>query len=122
MYPLVFFSPTRKMASRVKVYFPDRTLTVQPKGNFITTKGTITFITPVNQTKYEIKQYVKKIYGLDVIKVNTIIYDGKMKRDGARKLFKQKAYKKAIVTVDNTYFLEKQFQQQLAAQNQNDKE
>lgn len=103
-----------KVAQGLKVYFPNRSIVVQPKGNFITSKGTVTFLVGLNQTKYEIKQYVKKLYGLEVIKVNTMIYQGKMKRDGAGRWYRTPAFKKAIVTVDNTYFLDQQ-QQQLEA-------
>lgn len=94
-----------------KIYFPNRSIVVQPKGNFITSKGTVSFLVSLNQTKYEIKQYVKKIYGLEVIKVNTMVYQGKMKRDAAGRWYRTPAYKKAVVTVDNTYFLDQQLQQ-----------
>jgi ribosomal protein L23 len=83
---------------------------VKPKGNLVTAKGTIEFIVGIDQTKYEIKKYLKQMYNIDVIKVNTIIYNGKMKRDAAGKYFKRKAQKKAIVTVDNTFWLDQQFQ------------
>jgi ribosomal protein L23 len=91
-----------------KIFFPTTTMVVQPKGNFITSKGTVTFLVSVKQTKYEIKQYVKQLYGLEVIKVNTILHNGKMKRDGTGRWYKTPSYKKAIVTVDNTYFLDQQ--------------
>jgi ribosomal protein L23 len=47
---------------------------------------------------------------MDVIKVNTMIYNGKMKKDTLGKWFKRKAQKKAIVTVDNTFWLDQKFQ------------
>lgn len=104
-----------------RVYFPNRGIAVQPKGNFITSKGTVSFIVGVNQTKYEIKQYLKKLYGLEVIKVNTMVYQGKMKRDAVGRWYRTPAFKKAVVTVDNTYFLDQQLQQ-LEAKTEEQKE
>uniref|UniRef100_A0A6B2LV15 Large ribosomal subunit protein uL23m n=1 Tax=Arcella intermedia TaxID=1963864 RepID=A0A6B2LV15_9EUKA len=56
--------------------------------------------------KYEIKQYLNKIYGLDVIKVNTVVYGGKWKRDEKRVRYRESAYKNAHVTIDNTKYLD----------------
>lgn len=93
-----------------QIHFPNSRLIVKPKSNLVTAKGTIEFFVDINLTKYEIKQQLKQIYGIDVIKVNTIIYNGKMKKDSVGKYFKRKATKKAIVTVDNTFWLDQQFQ------------
>lgn len=83
---------------------------MKPKTNLVTAQGTIEFWVDINLTKYEIKRQLKQIYGIEVIKVNTIIYNGKMKKDTVGKYFKRKATKKALVTVDNTFWLDQQFQ------------
>ena len=52
-------------------------------------------------TKLDVREYLQKVYGLPVKKVNTANYDGKLKRGSMRlpgKLFRTKAYKKAYVT------------------------
>ena len=57
-------------------------------------------------TKHEVKEYLTKIYGLPVRKVNTINYLGKRKLvRGSRKLirFKYKDFKKAIVSFDRSF-------------------
>lgn len=55
-------------------------------------------------TKHEIKEYLTKVYGVDVKKVNTMNYEGKHKRAGAgrtfgRHVYKERDWKKAIVTL-----------------------
>ena len=52
--------------------------------------------------KLDIKQYLEKIYGLDVLKVNTMNYLGKVKRVG-RSSFRRSGWKKAIVTLDHEW-------------------
>ena len=47
--------------------------------------------------KVEIKNAVEKIFGVKVAKVNTINYDGKMKRLGAARPGRRKSWKKAYV-------------------------
>lgn len=57
-------------------------------------------------TKHEIKEYLTKIYGLPVQKVNTMNYMGKRKivRGTTKVLyFKYKDYKKAVVTFDKSF-------------------
>jgi large subunit ribosomal protein L23 len=57
-------------------------------------------------TKHEIKEYLTKIYGLPVTKVNTMNYLGKRKQvKGTRKIiyYKYKDFKKAVVTFDRTF-------------------
>jgi large subunit ribosomal protein L23 len=56
-------------------------------------------------TKHEIKEYLTKIYGLPVHKVNTMNYMGKRKLvRGTTKVlyFKYKDFKKAVVTFDKS--------------------
>eukprot|EP00542_Grammatophora_oceanica_P021787 CAMPEP_0194053964 /NCGR_PEP_ID=MMETSP0009_2-20130614/51973_1 /TAXON_ID=210454 /ORGANISM="Grammatophora oceanica, Strain CCMP 410" /LENGTH=108 /DNA_ID=CAMNT_0038702293 /DNA_START=8 /DNA_END=334 /DNA_ORIENTATION=+ len=58
-----------------------------------------------SMTKWEIKEYLQKIYDLPVAKVNTMNYQGKRKRIIAgRKIayVKYRDFKKAIVTFDES--------------------
>lgn len=58
------------------------------------------FHVPIDMSKPEIKDYLTKVYDLDVVKVNTANYDGKTKyRGGSRQPLKGKRYKKAFVTL-----------------------
>lgn len=59
------------------------------------------FKVPPKMTKPEIKEYLQKIYGMDVKKVNTTNYEGKWKRRN-NILHKRPAYKKAIVSLNST--------------------
>lgn len=57
-----------------------------------------TFKVAVGATKGQIKDAVEKIFGVKVKKVNTLRYDGKVKRMG-RYEGKRAQYKKAVVTL-----------------------
>mmetsp|Transcript_10160 Transcript_10160/g.9103 ORF Transcript_10160/g.9103 Transcript_10160/m.9103 type:complete len:102 (+) Transcript_10160:23-328(+) len=60
---------------------------------------------PPSMTKFEIKEYLTKIYNIPVIKVNTMNYQGKWKRIlGKRRIisYRRRNYKKAVVTFENT--------------------
>lgn len=86
-----------------------------PYGNHLTTKGVVHFRTTNNQTKVEIKKYLSKLYGVGVIKVNTMNYRGGVKRDRFSAYeYRLPKYKKAVVTVDNTQYLDILNQQELA--------
>jgi large subunit ribosomal protein L23 len=99
--------PAMATFARVRVYFPQIPLVVLPKGNNVTTKGTIAFRVPPSTGKLEVKNWLQKVYGVGVIKVNTMNYRGKLKRDRYTNYRYRKAdWKKAIVTVDNTDFLD----------------
>ncbi|MDR1821915.1 MAG: 50S ribosomal protein L23 [Oscillospiraceae bacterium] len=47
--------------------------------------------------KIQIKEAVEKIFGVTVEKVNTLNYDGKLKRTGRYPEGRRKAWKKAVV-------------------------
>ena len=49
--------------------------------------------------KIEIKNAVEQIFGVKVAKVNTVNYDGKMKRQGYGRAGRRASYKKATVTL-----------------------
>ncbi|MCC8128437.1 MAG: 50S ribosomal protein L23 [Clostridiales bacterium] len=58
-----------------------------------------TFIVSPKANKAEIGKAVEEIFGVKVSKVNTMNYDGKVKRMGAGRPGRRAAYKKAIVTL-----------------------
>ena len=57
-----------------------------------------TFEVPKTVNKHEIKYAVEEVFGVKVAKVNTMNYDGKLKRMG-RNEGRRAAWKKAIVTL-----------------------
>ena len=61
--------------------------------------GKYTFEVAINATKVEIKKAVEELFGVKVLKVNTMRYDGKSKRVGEHQGV-TKAWKKAIVQID----------------------
>ena len=91
------FRATAMRAAWSRVHFPRQTVTlVRPAGP---NKGI--FKVDPKMTKLEVREYLQKVYGLPVRKVNTANYDGKLKRGSMRlpgKLFRTKAYKKAFVS------------------------
>ena len=57
-----------------------------------------TFIVPTTVNKIEVKKAVEEVFGVKVAKVNTMNYDGKLKRMG-RTQGRRASFKKAIVTL-----------------------
>ena len=68
------------------------------KTAILVNEGKYTFEVAINATKVEIKKAVEEIFGVKVLKVNTLRYDGKSKRVGVHQ-GKTKAWKKAIVEI-----------------------
>ena len=62
-------------------------------------EGKYTFKVNKKATKVDIANAVEKLFGVKVLKVNTIIVKGKEKRVGAHRGFTSD-WKKAIVTID----------------------
>lgn len=60
----------------------------------------LTFALPKTANKFEVKQMLTKIYGLDVKKVNTLNVRKSFKLQNRR--VKRKAYKKAYVTLESS--------------------
>ena len=71
------------------------------KTGLLKNEGKYTFEVALNATKVEIKKATEEIFGVKVLKVNTLRYDGKKKRVGVHQ-GKTKAWKKAIVQIDTT--------------------
>lgn len=61
--------------------------------------GKYTFQVARTATKPEIRSATEKLFSVKVLKVNTVNYDGKPKRQGAH-IGKTSAWKKAVVTID----------------------
>lgn len=57
------------------------------------------FIVPVTVNKIEIKKAVEEVFGVKVAAVNTMNYDGKVKRMG-RYEGRRASFKKAVVTLE----------------------
>ncbi len=62
-------------------------------------EGKYTFQVARGASKPEIRVAAEKLFGVKVLKVNTINYDGKTKRQGATS-GKTPSWKKAVVTID----------------------
>ena len=72
---------------------------ITEKSNMDIAEGKYTFIVNKKATKTEVKQAVEKLFGVKVIAVNTVNYEGKEKRQGVH-VGKTEAFKKAIVKID----------------------
>ncbi len=58
-----------------------------------------TFYVRTDANKIQVAKAVEEIFGVKVAKVNTVNYDGKMKRQGYGRPGRRAAYKKATVTL-----------------------
>ena len=58
-----------------------------------------TFYVATDANKIEIGKAVEEIFGVKVAKVNTVNYDGKMKRQGYGRVGRRASFKKATVTL-----------------------
>ncbi|MBP7401980.1 MAG: 50S ribosomal protein L23 [Clostridia bacterium] len=61
--------------------------------------GKYTFQVARDATKPDVRMAAEKLFGVKVLKVNTVNYDGKMKKQGATS-GKTASWKKAVVTID----------------------
>ena len=72
---------------------------VTEKSNSEMQSGKYTFKVANKATKVDVKNAVEKLFGVRVLKVNTINVNGKAKRVG-RNMGRTSDWKKAIVTID----------------------
>jgi len=72
---------------------------ITEKSNMEAADGKYTFLVDVRATKTEIKSAVEKLFQVKVLKVNTINYEGKVKRMGVH-VGPRADWKKAIVKID----------------------
>ena len=84
------------------VFFPWQNFVLHQSGSYLE-PNRVAFRVPVNMTKLDIREYLRKLYGVKVIKVNTYIKLPRKKMSSFRNWFKTEAqYKKAIVTCEET--------------------
>ena len=72
---------------------------ITEKSNAEVASGKYTFIVDVDATKTEIKLAVEKLFQVKVLKVNTLNYEGKIKRMGVHQ-GPRADWKKAVVKID----------------------
>lgn len=72
---------------------------VTEKSNMEIAAGKYTFVVDVKSTKTEIKKAVEALFSVKVLSVNTMKYEGKVKRTGVHE-GPRADWKKAIVKID----------------------
>lgn len=72
---------------------------ITEKSNMEIASGKYTFVVDVKSTKTEIKKAVEALFSVKVLQVNTMNFDGKVKRTGVHE-GPRPAWKKAIVKID----------------------
>lgn len=72
---------------------------ITEKSNMEIAAGKYTFVVDVNSTKTEIKKAVEALFNVKVLQVNTMKYEGKMKRTGVHE-GPRANWKKAVVKID----------------------
>ncbi|GAM25051.1 hypothetical protein SAMD00019534_082260 [Acytostelium subglobosum LB1] len=97
---------TVKTASKYwnNVFFPNMKLVVTRNSHetFPQTRK-LMFKTECNVGKIDVRNYMKAVYDVEVPKLNTINVQGRIKRGATKNAYKQKDYKKVIITVDPKY-------------------
>jgi large subunit ribosomal protein L23 len=84
------------------IFFPWQNFILHQSGSYLE-PNRVAFRVPVNMTKLDIREYLRRLYGVKVIRVNTFIKLPKSKMCANRNYFKTDAsYKKAIVTCEET--------------------
>jgi ribosomal protein L23 len=88
----------------IDTWFPNITATIQKDGVRKTEskipKSEIVMRFPPIYGKLDIKAFLKQVYGMKVLSVNTLNYEGKVKRSQtSAKPYRTKAYKKAYITI-----------------------
>ncbi|CDO65665.1 mitochondrial ribosomal protein L23 precursor, putative [Plasmodium reichenowi] len=86
------------------VFFPWHTFCIHKSGSFLE-KNRLALRVPINLTKFEIREYLRKIYNAKVIKVNTLIKIPERRRNLTDHRFNYyrngPRYKKAIITLEH---------------------
>jgi large subunit ribosomal protein L23 len=72
---------------------------ITEKSNLDVASGKYTFIVDVKATKTEIRQAAERLFSVKVLQVNTMNYDGKIKRMGVHE-GPRPDWKKAVVKID----------------------
>ena len=85
-----------------KYWLPNIPLTLMPPARNLPSNKFVLRVQP-DITKVELQNYISQLYGVSVTKVNTMNYEGKLKRAPRRgKFYSTKRYKKAIITTDDS--------------------
>jgi large subunit ribosomal protein L23 len=96
-----------KISNGFRMWMPNLPMMMTSARNATATEpARATFRVLPKMTKHEIKEYLTKIYGLPVHKVNTMNYMGKRKKVlGSSRIlyYKYKDFKKAVVTFDRSF-------------------
>jgi large subunit ribosomal protein L23 len=82
---------------------------ITEKSNLEVANGKYTFLVDTKATKTEVRNAVEKLFTVKVLKVNTMNYEGKMKRMGAHS-GRRANFKKAIVKIDTNPINESYFE------------
>ncbi|NLK87368.1 MAG: 50S ribosomal protein L23 [Clostridiaceae bacterium] len=72
---------------------------ITEKSNLDVAAGKYTFVVDVNATKTEIRRAAEKLFQVKVLEVNTINYEGKVKRMGVH-TGPRPNWKKAVIKID----------------------
>ena len=72
---------------------------ITERSNADSALGKYTFAVARSATKTQVRIAVQELFGVKVVKVNTVNYDGKTKRQGVHS-GKTPSWKKAVVTID----------------------
>jgi len=72
---------------------------VSEKASDLASLGQYVFMVKTGAKSAEIKKIIKKVYGVDVARVNIINIKAKIGRYGRIKTVKRSSYKKAIITL-----------------------
>ncbi|EER18449.1 ribosomal protein L23, putative [Perkinsus marinus ATCC 50983] len=84
------------------VFFPWFNFVIHRSGMYLE-PNRIAFRVPVHLTKLEIREYLRKIYGVKAIRCTTVVRFPKVMKNRARAYYKNGAqFKKAIVTCEET--------------------
>lgn len=95
--PTTLFAPPKLSVNN---YFPWVNFTLHQSGTYLS-PNRVCFRVPIHLTKLEIREYLRTIYGIRAVKVNTMIKLPKSKQNSLRQWYKTGAqYKKAYVTCE----------------------
>lgn len=84
----------------MKVWFPNFPLRLIPRALKVRDDKVyeLVFKTVPSVGKFDLKRFLESVYGYDVEKVNTVVYEGKKKRDRYG-FYRRPDWKKAYVTL-----------------------
>ena len=94
-------SPSQGDRANKRVAFPNhRVILKQNRSKLEIEQNKIALKVSPTMSKWEIREILQRGYGLPVKKVNTVNFDGNVKRWQGRHLYRTKKWKKAIVELE----------------------